>query len=136
MLKEFEFFIKENLSRVIVMAEEKKQQGAIVVGNTEQLLNYLKQHTRPDDDLSCWISGAWLDECVRRSVRLLLTQDTLLDNLPQRNVSAVVVDLTTCVAFLERLTEMSIEERRSILEMSLYDVAKDPRLTILPKSST
>jgi len=132
MAKEFEFFITEDLPQVIAWARQREQQGAVVVGNAEQLLGYLKKHTKPSDDFSCRISGAWLDECIKWSVRWLLTPATLEDTLPKRSLSSISVDLTTCVAFSERNTEISIEERRCILETALYYAAHDPRLTILP----
>ena len=132
MAKEFEFFITEDLPKVVAWEAERKQAGAIVVGNSEQLLEYLQKHTVPNEDFSARISGAWLEQCVKWSVRSLLTPYIFSEKLPQRNVSGVTVDLTTCLAFAERHIEISIEERRILLKTSLWHAGNDPRLTLLP----
>lgn len=131
MSKEFEFFIVEALPKVVAWAQERKQAGAIIVGNSDQLLEYLQEHTEPNDDISTWISGAGLRACVTWSVYSLLTPAILSKELPKRTVSCVTVDLTRCLAREEGLIEISPEERGILLRASLWEAGNDPRLTLL-----
>ena len=105
-----------------------------MVGTAAEVMSYLHQYTQPQDDFSCKISGAWLDECVKRAVRILLSANIQPRVLPERTVSGVQVDLSTCVAFSERTTDLTIEERRNLFTSMLGDLAQDARLTLLAES--
>ena len=130
MNREFKFFITEDNPQVQAWAKQKEGDGSIFVGNAHGLIGQLEELTEPNDAIICLISGAWLDECVEKSVRRLLHPVGYGNQLQGRTVSGVVVDLTTSVAFSDR--ELSIGERRSLLTRKLDTIAADPRLTILP----
>ncbi len=132
MAKEFEFFIREEHPKVVAWAAERKQAGAIIVGNSDQLLEYLQDHTAPADDFSTRISGAWLEQCITWATGILLTPSLLAKHLPDRRVSGVTVDLTRCLAKAERQIEILPEERSLLLKIRLWDAGYDPRLTLLP----
>jgi hypothetical protein len=130
MNREFEFFITEERAGMNDIAAQKEKQGAQRVGNAAELFSYIVDHTLPKEDFSCRISGAWLDVCVARSVRGLLSPYGVRLYVPERTVSAVLVDLTTSVAFKK---ELSIEEKRFLFISKLGPLPYDPRLTILPR---
>jgi len=130
MNREFKFFITEEDSNVEAWAKQKERDGNIFVGNARGLIDQLEKLTEPNDVITCLISGAWLDECVEKSVRQLLHPVGYGKQLPGRTVSGVIVDLTTSVAFSDR--ELSIGERRSLLTCKLDTIGADPRLIILP----
>lgn len=135
MNREFEFFITEYLPQVNEWAKQKKCDGGILVGSADQLLEELDARTQPHDDISCRISGAWLDQCVQNAVRGLLFLESHPNILRERTVSSITVDLSTSVVYGEHVFDLSIEERRGMFTRILGDYVNDARLTILPERS-
>jgi hypothetical protein len=130
MNRKLEFFITERDATVEAFAKRKESDGSIFVGNAQGIIDQLTIRTEPDDSIVCRISGAWLDVCVEKSVRRLLNPVGYGNYLPGRTISAVSVDLATCVAWHDR--ELSIGEKRNLLTGKLGRLSADPRLTILP----
>ena len=134
MIQDLEFFITENHPTVRKWGKEKQESGGILVGSTYELLIQVEAHTKPYDDVSCTVSGAWLDVCVENAIWKLLNNKRQPKFLSNRKISHVTVDLSTCLAFSERHDEMSVEERWVLLSDNLGELKDDPRLMILPES--
>ncbi len=132
MAKEFEFFITESPDTVRQWAMEKKESGAILVGSSDGVLEQLLAKTGYHEPVSVCLSGAWLDQCVQKGVRALLSLKNNPDSFQQPAVMGVQVDLSTCFAYDETKEALSIDARRQLL-LSLIGIhAQDPRLTLLP----
>lgn len=104
------------------------------MASDKHMVSKLSEKTEPGDNISVRISGAWLDQCVYDSIQTLLSP-RLKQLLPERRVSTLRVDLTTCIASDDPTISLSIEEKRKLLTGLLGNLTEDPRLTILPKVS-
>ena len=132
MNREIEFFITEDQPIVRQWEEEKRESGAVVVGSTGEMLERFFGMTQLHESVNCRLSGAWLDECIQKSVRALLSLKRNPDNFKQPVVSGLEVDLRTCFSYADFHEGSSIDARRKLLESLIGIHLLDPRLTILP----
>ena len=131
MNREFEFFITETDSKLKLWAKQKSKSGSVLVGNAGALIDYLVARTGFGDDLTCRVSGGWLEQCIAGSVRRLLEPVRYADYLNGRTVTGVMVDLSTSIAWCDR--DMSIGDKRELLKRDLGEkFLENKRLTILP----
>jgi hypothetical protein len=132
MNKEVDFIIKENIGQLNVWIQNTLKKNVQIVGSKEQLFNYLSKISESGDEISCSIFGAWLDVCIYRSIRDLLSpQLDLL--LPGRKVISVSVDLTRSLAFDERISDplTPIQRQQKLSQQLGDDLDTDPRLHLL-----
>lgn len=135
MNREIEFFITEDRATVRQWEEIKRESGAIVVSSSNEMMERFFGMTQLHESIYCRLSGAWLDECIQKGVKALLSLKRNPESFKQPVVSGVEVDLRTCFSYKDIEEEQPIDARRKILKSFIGIHARDPRLTILPPPS-
>jgi hypothetical protein len=131
MLKEFEFFIKDDAPGMWEISKVKEEAGAILVNNSVGLFRELGNRTEAGDHVTILFSGGVVEDCLWHSTQELLEGSSRLTGI---EVDRVTVDMKTSVAFVEGIIPLTVQERRDMFINLLDDrFSQDPRLHVLPE---